>query len=470
MPRREDHVCHFCNRIGTLEYLPRYELYVCPICKESHFFICEECGQLTYNRHERFLLIEDNLRKRVCKDCKSNYPTCNNCGRDKPNKEIKQHNAYYYCKDCWSEDKKPCANCDTLWNKNSFITFKIGEEEFTFCPICYERNVVQCDHCATNLWKYSSCIYTQPNGISIYICNNCHRLYYSRCRRCESIYLRETGPTCSCGNLSFLNEHDFRPKIMFHSATSQNIELITQTNSPDNLYLGFELEVIFAQEQGLSEFLGWVNNFDPLMQHLWCKYDGSLDEYKGCEVVSQPMTLDYHNHNNMWVTIINKIKRIGAISHNDSRCGLHIHANRSFFAKTDIVRVMKFTDKFERELCALGRRGLNRYCEGFKRLMSHDFDVTNPKWRDYIHFSNTGISRYCAINTISRDTIEFRFPRGTLNLDTLFATLQLIDGIVRYCKSISSLKLEKSEWRDFKEYLHRQRYKKLIQYCKLRKV
>jgi len=465
------HACRLCGVLGEdFEYLSRYKVYVCPECKAARFFICTDCEQLTFAEHERIVKINRNTRKRICNDCHTKYSTCNNCELDKLRRELKEYHGHYYCHDCWNEDKQPCNNCNKLADKNSFINVIIGEEEVTFCPTCYEKDVAKCHHCHTNIWKYDAWNYVEPNGNSIQICPNCYRQYYSKCRSCGSTYLRENGPTCSCGNLSFLNEHDFRPKIIFHSINSQKVELITQTNSPDNLYLGFELEVIFAQEQGLDEFLGWINKFDPSMQHMWCKYDGSLDEDKGCEVVSQPMTLDYHNHNTMWVTIINKIKRIGAISHNDSRCGLHIHANRSFFAKTDVVRVMKFTDKFERELCILGRRGLNRYCEGFKRLMRSDFDVTNPKWRDYIQFSNRGISRYCAINTISKDTIEFRFPRGTLNLDTLFATLQLIDGIVRYCKSISSLKLEKSEWIDFKEYLHRQRYKKLIQYCNLRKV
>ena len=45
----------------------------------------------------------------------------------------------------------------------------------------------------------------------------------------------------------------------------------------------------------------------------YCKHDGSLDE--GFEIVTHPMTLDFHLHRMPWERIVEEAKRLGYTSH-----------------------------------------------------------------------------------------------------------------------------------------------------------
>jgi hypothetical protein len=61
-------------------------------------------------------------------------------------------------------------------------------------------------------------------------------------------------------------------------------------------------------------------------EHIYCKHDGSLNE--GFEIVSHPMTLDYHLHEMKWCEVMEEALSLDYLSHNTSTCSLHIHVNR----------------------------------------------------------------------------------------------------------------------------------------------
>ncbi len=60
-------------------------------------------------------------------------------------------------------------------------------------------------------------------------------------------------------------------------------------------------------------------------EHIYIKSDGSLDD--GMEIVSHPMTLDFHKQF-CWKEIMRKAISLGYRSHQTGTCGLHIHVNR----------------------------------------------------------------------------------------------------------------------------------------------
>ena len=60
---------------------------------------------------------------------------------------------------------------------------------------------------------------------------------------------------------------------------------------------------------------------------------------------------------------------------------------------------------------------------------------------------NTG--RYAAINLCPYHTIEFRLFRGTLKLNTLLATLQLVNRICDIALNMTEAEIENQSWRDF---------------------
>ena len=56
------------------------------------------------------------------------------------------------------------------------------------------------------------------------------------------------------------------------------------------------------------------------------------------------------------------------------------------------------------------------------------------------------IVRYYAVNLSNDDTIEFRLFRGTLNPNSFFATLELVNAIVCYSRSDESI--DRMTWDD----------------------
>lgn len=78
---------------------------------------------------------------------------------------------------------------------------------------------------------------------------------------------------------------------------------------------------------------------------------------------------------------------------------------------------------------------------------------------------NTG--RYAAINLCPYQTIEFRLFRGTLKLNTLYATLQLINHICDAALFMSEAEIEQQSWSEFVQSIEEP---ELIQYLKERRL
>ncbi len=94
--------------------------------------------------------------------------------------------------------------------------------------------------------------------------------------------------------------------------------------------------------------------------HIYCKHDGSLDD--GFEIVTHPMTLEYHRNSMPWDCMLNELRDMGYLSHKANTCGLHIHVNRSAFGTTQteqdacIARILYFFEKHWEELLKFSRR------------------------------------------------------------------------------------------------------------------
>ena len=89
-------------------------------------------------------------------------------------------------------------------------------------------------------------------------------------------------------------------------------------------------------------------------ENLYIKTDGSLDE--GLELVTHPMTLEYHLNEMPWAEVLRKAQSMGYLSHAAGTCGLHVHISRLAFGCTyeqqeaAIARLLYFVEKFWAEL------------------------------------------------------------------------------------------------------------------------
>ena len=94
-------------------------------------------------------------------------------------------------------------------------------------------------------------------------------------------------------------------------------------------------------------------------EHIYIKSDSSLDD--GMELVSHPMTLDYHK-DFCWEKIIHHAVFLGYRSHQTSTCGLHIHVNRDSLGldrdeQDEVIsRILYFVEYYWNEMLKFSRR------------------------------------------------------------------------------------------------------------------
>ena len=199
---------------------------------------------------------------------------------------------------------------------------------------------------------------------------------------------------------------------------------------------------------------------------IYCKSDGSIDD--GFEIVSHPMTMEYHMNEMPWADVLHEAIRLGYRSHQTNTCGLHVHVNRDAFGENRdeqekvIERILFFVEIHWQELFVFSRRSLhnmNRWaaCYGYEK--------TGKEILDKAKKGSTG--RYAAINLCPYATIEFRLFRGTLRLNTLIATLQLVNRICDVALSKSEDEIGKQSWRNFVMTVTEP---ELIQYLKERQL
>lgn len=79
------------------------------------------------------------------------------------------------------------------------------------------------------------------------------------------------------------------------------------------------------------------------------------------------------------------------------------------------------------------------------------------------HAKNSCAGRYTAVNLTNSDTVEIRMFRGTLKLNTLKATLQMVNHLVEVAVSMSDSEVQDMSWFDFLDDITEP---ELIQYLK----
>lgn len=258
------------------------------------------------------------------------------------------------------------------------------------------------------------------------VCDTCYRHRYITCRRCGQTVLRTNsrdGWCMSCHRRHYvLPYHHDEPMLTFHGDSHNN-------TIP---YLGVELEVAYGGEDDrhVGEVLPLINTDDDIF--MYCMHDSSLDD--GFENITQPATLEYHySMKDKYKAVFKKLRDLGYLSHDTSCCGMHVHVGRQFFSSTEeelgtLRNILLINEKFWNELLVFSRRVKQRMT--YALPIDEDID-------DYIADSNKSGSstwHHYVINYANENTIEFRIFRGTLNIETFYATLELVNNIMMVCK------------------------------------
>ncbi len=245
-------------------------------------------------------------------------------------------NEAYYCNHCG------CEICGDDY-------FTLGDE--ILCSDCWDEETVECENCHTRIW-----LSDDAGDSNLHLCQRCYDNYFTTCEDCGRVIDRDLAhyddddyPYCSeCfekRESASIHNYSYKPTPIFYGEGLR--------------FFGVELEIDGGGKdcEKADEILDVGNPFD---EQIYIKSDGSL--YDGMEIVSHPMTLDYHRNQMPWRDVMTKALRLGYYSHKTSTCGLHFHVNRDSFGDTReiqderISRVLYFVEHHWEELLKFSRR------------------------------------------------------------------------------------------------------------------
>ena len=342
-----------------------------------------------------------------------------------------------YCEECNDELFEICAECGEKFYRNDMNWIE-GYDHYV-CDDCYRDCYSECANCGSI--ERNDDMYDSADG---YICEYCADYNYTCCDECgervhnDDIHYDEDDDAYYCDEC-----YDRRPEKAIHSyhhSHNNETKFYGGIDNGSTLFMGLELEIDEGDDRDdtAREMKDCMPDGFITMEN-----DGSLD--CGFENITQPATLEYHtsirtNYEDMFQVA----KDNGFRSHNTSTCGYHIHFNRSFFENKhdeNVAKLLYLVEKFWDELVKFSRRNydnLNRWAKKYDK--TPDEVVADMKCYN--------LDRYHAINLTNRHTIEFRMFRGTLKSETFFATLQLVDTIVRYVKDHTNSDIQNLQFTD----------------------
>jgi len=381
--------------------------------EELKIGLCSKCGKSAVAD-----TIKDFKEHHLCDDCFIRHvKKCNECNELFLRTEGVEIHGDWYCEECFSDkDGCHCHECSMpLWDDETCVS----EAGDTYCEECYGQHFAHCSGCGEVIDIEDSC---QAEGN--HWCDNCFAERFDTCHRCEDtvrrdnlIYDEENDRyiCASCqdnGEENHIHDYGYRPENDFKKVKGEN-----------TLFLGVELEVQNFKEgtKAVSNKLLEFLKEEKIVDNFYLKHDGSVSS--GFEIVTHPFTWKYAHKEIKWYKLFNWLKKHKFSSQESGECGLHVHVSREFFSDLDITKLRIFFSKNKEQIYKFSKREGHgdRYCE------YEEFDQDK-----FIH-NETPNGRYWALNlNSSRDTIEFRAFRGTLDYDRFLASLQFVHAVSHF--------------------------------------
>ncbi len=348
---------------------------------------------------------------------------CDYCGSEIDSDDVYCLDGTVMCEDCYDENTRECDCCGTrIWNDDD-----VGDDDICLCSYCRENHYTVCEDCGRLIHEDNA---YYDDGDDYPYCHSCY------CENCSDKYI---------------HNYSYKPEPIFYGN--------------GNMFFGVELEIDSGGrcEDNAEILLDIANRND---ERMYIKSDGSLN--CGMELVTHPMSLDFHINEMPWLDIVSKAVSLGYRSHNTTTCGLHVHVNRSAFGdcretqEMCISRVLFFIERFWQEMLKFSRRTeaqINHWAARYGIKDTPEQVMDNAK--------STGRGRYACINLCNYTTIEFRIFRGTLKYNTLIATLQMVEKICELAVTKTDEELTALSWPEFAESITAP---ELIRYLKERRL
>ncbi len=351
---------------------------------------------------------------------------CDRCGCELTSDSAHSLSGEYFCSECLDDATVVCNHCgERIWDDDNN-----GTDSFPLCQRCYDNHYTTCEDCGRVI-HYDDCNYLYDDDDIAY-CDDCYHRH-------------NNGP---------IRDYSYKPDPEFFGEGDR--------------YFGVELEIDEGGKIG-DNAQALIDLANVLSEHIYIKSDGSLND--GMEIVTHPMTLDYHRSDMPWERLCTKAIHMRYKSHKTTTCGLHVHVNRTAFGETReeqdeaISRVLYFVEHHWAELLKFSRRteyAMNKWAARYGYKHDPKEIMENAK--------KGGNGRYACVNIANWSTIEFRMFRGTLKANTIIATLELVDKVCDLALYLTDKEISNVSWTTFVKTLDIVKHKELIAYLKERQL
>jgi len=242
----------------------------------------------------------------------------------------------------------------------------------------------------------------------------------------------------------YIHKHNYKPRYIHHYMPNEKEDT--------TLLLGAEIEVDCGGEseehaKNVLEIICGINpdnNSEALDDKMYCTHDGSLKN--GIEFDTMPCSLAYHKYKMRYKEMFKYLDEHGYKAHDTTTCGLHIHADRKYLGKSELIqqltisKILYILEKFNDEICVIARRG-----NSYSKFVGNGKDEKSII-ELYGKYKNQ--DKHVALNLKHEKSIEFRCFKGTLKYETFILTLEFVQNIIDYAKSINIEEIEKMRWSD----------------------
>lgn len=399
---------------------------------------CYECGEPIYEDDDYDELPDGHL---VCTNCVDQY-RCSACG----SLESRTWNLTTIYPASWHDERRVCEECRDRMESDGEIS--------------------QCECCGE--WYEGDGTVSDTNGMVL--CESCYDNHYVTCADCGSFIRTYDAHYSDDDGENYCDdcwEDHKEPKHLYGYHEYGAFHFIGN----DRDKFGLELETDTEDRSNQRDYV------EDLWDHFEDKFfymaqDGSLNlggSHSGVEIITMPCDFDYHMNEFPWEQITEIAKRHDYRSHDAGTCGLHVHVSRTAFGDTyeeqdlTAAKICVLMDRHWAKISKFSRRRNFEYCAklnaDIKEYDSEDDAVEKAKSR--------AVGHYRALNLCNSNTVEFRVFRGTLNVNTIKATIQFVKNMVEYAKVTP---LRDILGADFADYALYHRYPELDAYLRQRSL
>lgn len=386
---------------------------------DESFFICEDCNRLFSANETDYY--GNNIR--VCQECYDRgwWSVCEHCGEVVADGDAWRVNTRcgeeYWCEECRSSDAYYCECCGEYFDDSfDMLETSDGEEVCECCASDYYR---ECEECGELV--HEDHIYWDDDDRPL--CRSCYRDLYG----------------------SLPNEYE---RVIDNYHTHHNNHNKTYGESDKRMGIELEVEGAGKSAKQLNEMAKKVIEMATDKdgnRHINCENDGSL--CGGFENITNPHTPE-ELFKLPWREILQTLIDNGYTSHNNGRCGLHIHFSNEWFGDDydeiddNVAKVVHFYSENYETMFKLSRRTTGSAESWARRFRVDDFEDSK-----IMKSSSTGHGTAVNLGNMNTiHTVEFRLGRGTLLYDSFMAWIDIHLAIVRNVRNIAKNDTDINKW------------------------